>query len=184
MAQVPNPGAILFPDDPEAMIFERQMLREQQAPEICEIEKLMKQFDAHEDQEGEFLRQYQEIKEKSKNPLIKFLLQLIIADEEKHRATMHAIAATLDGDLTWTRPKDAFRGFGELHKDKENEELLELTVAFIQHEKEGIKDYKRLMKSSKSYYRGLFAMLLQTIIRDSEKHVEILEFLRQKLKQA
>ncbi|MCH7914674.1 MAG: hypothetical protein IH856_16850, partial [Deltaproteobacteria bacterium] len=66
-------------------------------------------------------------------------------------------------------------------EEKENKELLKVTADFIKHEKEGIKDYKKLMKSSKGYYYGVFVLLLQSIIRDSEKHVEILEFLRRRL---
>ncbi len=184
MAQFPNPGSSEFPGDPEALIFGSEGLQRRQASDISEIEKLMNQFDAHEDLEGEFVQRYREIKEKSQNPLIKFLFQLIISDEEKHRATIHAIATTLKADITWTHPEDALRGFSELNKDTENKELLNITMDFIQHEKEGIKEYKKLSKSSKNYYRGLFNLLLKSIIRDSEKHVEILDFIRRRLKEA
>ena len=184
MAQFPNLGSSKFPSDPEALIFEGKLPFEQQASEISEIEKLMSQFDAHEDREGEFVERYREVKEKSQNPLIKFLFQLIISDEEKHRATIHAIASTLKADITWTHPESALRGFSELNKDTDNKDLLKLTMDFTQHEKEGIKEYKKLSKSSKSYYRGLFNLLLKSIIRDSEKHVEILDFIRRRLKEA
>ena len=61
---------------------------------------------------------------------------------------------------------------------------MRLTEDFIQVEKKGIAEYKRLTKASKGYYQGLFALLLRSMIYDSEKHVEILEFLRQRLKEA
>jgi rubrerythrin len=146
-------------------------------PEISAVEQLMNEFEVYEEQEGEFVQQYKEIAGRSKNPLIKFLPDLIISDEEKHRAAIHAIVSTLKGDLTWTKQEDSFRGFGELDKEGESKDLLRLTSDFIRHEKEGIREYRRLLKSSEGYYFGVFVLLLHSIICDSEKHVERLEFL-------
>jgi len=149
--------------------------------EISEVERLMNEFEAHEGGEKQLLQRYKEIAEKSNNALIKFLLRLIISDEERHHAVTHAMVSTLRGDLTWTRPEDAIRGLYDLGEGRE--ELLKLTEKFIEVEKEGIEEYKKLIKGSRHYYRGLFGLLLQSMIRDSEKHVEILEFLRQRLKE-
>ncbi len=155
---------------------------EPSAQEISEAERLMNEFEAHDDKEGEFIRRYKEISEKSQKPLIKFLLQLIIADEERHHAVIHATASSLRGSLTWTKPRDAIPVLGNLGAEKG--ELLKLTGDFIKHEKEGIRDAKKLVKSSKGYYQGLFALLLRSIIHDSEKHIEVLEFLRLRVKEA
>ena len=141
-------------------------------PEISTTELLMNKFEAHEGGEREFVQRYKEIAEKSKNSLIKFLLKLIISDEEKHHAITHTMVSTLKDDLTWTRSESAFHDLADLGKEKD--ELLDLTGDFIQVEKKGIKEYKKLIKESRGYYRGLFVLLLQSMIRDSEKHVEIL----------
>lgn len=150
--------------------------------EISEVERIMNEFEAHESQEAKITRRYKELTEKFKNPLIKFLLQLIVSDEEKHQAVVHAIISTLKGALTWTRSQDAITGLYDLGEEKE--ELLKLTEDFIQLERDGIKEYKNLGKESKHYYRGLFGLLLDSMIRDSEKHMEILEFLRERVKEA
>ncbi|TAJ85199.1 hypothetical protein EPO44_16515 [bacterium] len=155
---------------------------ERGSEEISEVERLMNEFEVHEGQEGKFVQRYKEIAEKSENPLIKFLLRLIVSDEEKHHAITHAMVSTLKGDLTWTKPAAAIRGLYELGKGKE--ELLKLTEDFIKVEKEGIEEYKKLIKTSKGYYGGLFALLFRSMVHDSEKHVEFLEFLRQRLKEA
>lgn len=147
-----------------------------------EVDRLMNEFEAHENEEGKFTRRYKELVEHYENPFVKFLLQLIISDEEKHYAVVHAIVSTLKGSLTWTRPEDAIRGLYDLGEKKD--ELLKLTDGFIQLEKEGIKEYKKLMKDCRRYYRGLFTLLLKGMVRDSEKHVEILEFLRGRLREA
>jgi len=159
-----------------------QELSEPEPQGISEVERLMNEFESHEGQESDFTRRYKEISEKTKNPLIRFLLRLIVSDEEKHFAVTHAMASTLRGDLTWTKPEDALSG---LYDPPENrEELLRLTEDFLAVEKSGIEEYKRLIKASKGYYQGLFALLIRTMVHDSEKHLEILEFLRQRLKEA
>ena len=157
-------------------------LQEPGPPEISEVERLMSKFEVHETQEGTFVRRYKEIAEKSKNPFVNFLLRLMISDEEKHHAVLHAMVSTLKGDLTWTTQKDAIRGLYDLGDEKG--ELLKLTEDFIRLEKEGINEYKKLIKESKGYYRNLFVLLFQGMIHDSETHAEILEFLRQRLIEA
>lgn len=154
--------------------------QESGAEEISEVERLMNEFAAHEEGENVFLQRYKEIAAKTESPVVKFLLRMIISDEEKHHAATQSIVTTLKGDLTWTQPK------GALHEvavpEKEKAEILKLTDEFIRLERQGIKDYKQLMKASEGYYHGLFVLLLQSMVRDSEKHVEILEFLKNRLK--
>ncbi|HEY3303712.1 MAG TPA: hypothetical protein VGL70_09285 [Candidatus Binatia bacterium] len=151
-------------------------------PEITEVERLLNEFESHETQEKDFLRQYKEVAADVRQPLIKFLLQLIISDEEKHHAVTHAMVATLKGDLSWTKPEDAIRGLYDLGDQKK--ELLAMTEEFIRTEKEGIRECKSLTKVSRRYYKGLFALLMGCMIHDSQKHVTILEFLRDRLKEA
>jgi rubrerythrin len=155
---------------------------EPDAQAISEVERLANEFEAHEGQEGSFLKQYKELVGQTDNRMVKFLLQMIISDEEKHHAITHAMLSTLKGDLNWSSPADAIRGLYELKNEKEK--LLGLTENFIQVEKTGINEYKQLIKESKGYYRDLFGLLFRSMIHDSEKHVEVLEFLRDRLKEA
>jgi bacterioferritin (cytochrome b1) len=149
---------------------------------LSEVERLTNEFEAHEGHEEKFLLQYKELIKQTGNPLIKFLLQLIVSDEEKHHAVSHAMLSTLKGDLNWTKPADALRGLYNLGAEKEP--LMELTEGFIRVERNGIKEYKKLIKESKGYYHDLFVLLFQSMVHDSEKHIKILEFLRQRLKEA
>lgn len=152
------------------------------AQAVSEVERLMNEFTAHEGHETEFTKRYKEIADKSQNPLVRFLLQLIITDEEKHNAVTHAMASTLKGGLTWSRPEGSISGFYDLGREKE--ELLRLTADFVKLEKDEIREYRKLMRACKGYYHGLFVLLLRLMTHDSEKHVEILEFLRDKLEEA
>jgi hypothetical protein len=106
---------------------------------------------------------------------------LIVSDEEKHRAVVHAMAATLKGSLTWTKPAGSLEG--DPDSAAANQKLLAVTDEFIKIEREGIKEYKTLLKASEDYYHGLFKILISAMIRDSEKHAELLEFLRARLRE-
>lgn len=150
--------------------------------DISEVERLVNELEAHERQEGMFLKRYKDLATKSDNRVVRLLLQMIVSDEERHHAVTHAMASTLRGDLNWTRPEEALRGLYDLRVDKEK--LLDVTEDFIAIEKEGINEYRSLIKESRGYYRDLFVLLFRSMIRDSEKHVEILEFLRDRLKEA
>ncbi len=148
---------------------------------ISAIERLLNEFEAHESKEEKALEQYKTVLGAVHNPVHRFLLQLIVSDEEKHRAVVHAMAATLKGSLNWTKPAGTLEGDSDT--DTTNRKLLSITEDFIKLEREGIKEYKVLIKASEDYYHGLFKILIGTMIRDSEKHVELLEFLREKLKE-
>ena len=150
--------------------------------EISPIERLLNEFEAHETKEEKSLEYYKKVLGDMPNPATRFLLQLIISDEEKHRAVIHAMVATLKGSLNWTKPAGSLEGGPDSATAQGR--LREATEEFIRIEKEGIKDYKVLISESSDYYHGLFKVLMDSMIRDSEKHIELLEFLRGSLKTA
>ena len=146
---------------------------------ISPVEKLLNAFEAHESQEEKALEYYRNILDQMPSASTRFLMQLIISDEEKHRAVIHAMMATLKGSLTWTKPAGSLEGSDLASM---NGKLREATDEFIRLERDGIKEYKALVKESSGYYHGLFKILLDSMIRDSEKHVELLKFLKETIK--
>ena len=148
--------------------------------EISPVERLLNEFEAHEMKEERSIEDYKKLLTACPNPVTKFLLQLIISDEEKHRAVIHAMVATLKGSLTWTRPQESLQGSTDIAEL--NGQLRMSTDAFIELEREGIKECKTLIRESSGYYHGVFKILLDSMIRDSEKHIELLDFLKEQLK--
>ena len=145
---------------------------------VSPIERLLNEFQAHEVKEEKSIEDYKRLLKVMPNPMTKFLMQLIVSDEEKHRAVIHAMIATLKGSLTWTKPDGSLEG-GDL--EEANGELQSVTDAFIELEKEGIRECRTLVKESSGYYHGVFKVLLDSMIRDSEKHIELLTFLNEQL---
>jgi rubrerythrin len=113
-------------------------------PEMSPVERLLNEFEAHEAKEEKSLEQYRKLLGKMPNPITRFLLQLIISDEEKHRAVIHAMIATLKGSLTWTKPEGSLEGTADLAET--NGQLRVSTDAFIELEREGIRECKTLSK--------------------------------------
>lgn len=153
-----------------------------QEKELFGFEQLMKSFAAHEREEREFLEGYRDIVDRHENPLIRFLLEMIMADEEKHHSVVHTITTSLNADNIGRRTSDGLPKLGQISAE-EKEALLKLTAEFIQTELDGIKEYKALLKPSADCYGGLLVLLIQTIIHDSEKHLMILRFIDEKLRE-
>jgi rubrerythrin len=147
--------------------------------ELSPVERLLNEFEAHEGKEEQSIENYKKLLSEIHNPVTRFVMQLILSDEEKHRAVTHSMVSTLKGSLTWTKPAGSLEGSTD--EQGTNKQLLDMTDEFIELEKTGIKEYKLLLKQSADYYQGLFKILLNSMIRDSEKHVELLEFIRQRL---
>ena len=148
--------------------------------ELSHVERLLNEFEAHEGKEEQSIENYRKALADVRNPVTRFVMQMILSDEEKHRAVTHSMVSTLKGSLTWTKPAGTLEGGAD--EAAINRELLAMTDEFIEIEKNGIREYKVLLKESAEYYQGLFKILLNSMIRDSEKHVELLEFIRHRIK--
>ena len=146
---------------------------------VSPVERLLSEFEVHEAKEEKSLEYYRKIMGEMPDAMSRFLLQMIVSDEEKHRAVIHAMAATLKGSLNWTKPPNSLEG--ERDSAAAQQRCIAATDDFIKLEREGIKEYKNLLKASDDYYHGLFKILISAMIRDSEKHTELLEFLRERL---
>ena len=171
------------PADPIANMFLSFHTFKPREQEISAFEQMLNQFAAHESHEEKFLNEYREIVAQHDNPLVKFLLQLIISDEEKHHAVMRTITTALQADLTGIRSDGSdMPKIGAISEEK-RDELLRITADFIKAEKQTINVNKDLMKKSRDYHKGLLVLLIRTIIHDSEKHLMILDFISEKLRE-
>ena len=150
-----------------------------ESPEFSSVQRLMNEFQSHADQEEQWLTNYQASAKEASDPLIRFLLGLIVADEQRHHELTNRMIAKLKDELAWTRAEGLARRVYE--KGEKRKQLLSSIERFLEAERKGIKEYERLKKESQGLYRDVFALLYTTMIHDSHKHIGILEFLRRKL---
>ena len=147
---------------------------------LSKAEQIYREFKEHEDEEGRALEGYRDAIARTENPVVKFLLNTIRLDEEKHRDMLNLMSSTFQRDLFWTREEvglDVFKKIGP-----EREQLVMLVDKFLQVEEQGIKEFKTLLSDTEDLYEGVFSLLLRALIRDSEKHLMLLKFLRNFLK--
>ncbi|HEX2928656.1 MAG TPA: hypothetical protein VHV54_03015 [Candidatus Binatia bacterium] len=152
-----------------------------ESPEFSSVQRLMNEFQAHAAHEERWLSSYQEIAKQTSDPQIRFLLGLIVADEERHHELTARMISKLKDELAWTRSTTIPHRAGESGESVKR--LLASVEDFLDAERKAIKEYERLKKESRSFHRNVFGLLYTTMIHDSHKHIDILEFLRRKLKQ-
>ena len=150
-----------------------------ESPEFSSVQRLMNEFQSHAAEEERSLSVYRESASETSDPQTRFLLALIIADEEKHHELTARMIAKLKDELTW-RPSAVPGGTSD--NAEKTRRLLAAVESFLAAERKAMASYARLKKESRGLYRDMFALLYTTMIHDSHKHVEILKFLRAKLK--
>jgi rubrerythrin len=151
-----------------------------ESPEFSSVQRLMNEFQSHAAHEERWLSGYQEIAKETIDPQIRFLLGLIVADEERHHDLTARMISKLKDELAWTWSEGIARKAGE--SGEKAKRLLASVESFLDAERKGIKEYEGLKKESRGLYRDMFALLYTTMIHDSHKHIAILKFLRLKLK--
>ena len=153
-----------------------------ESPEFSLVQRLINEFKTHESDEERWLSIYKKIADKSDDPLIRFLLNLIIADEERHHQVISGMITGLKDDLGWTRPEKVVTR--KNRGAKRSKELLQMVERFLEAERTGIKECEKLSKVSERFHQELCALLCRTMVHDSAKHIDILDFLRLKLRES
>lgn len=152
-----------------------------ESPEFSIVHNLMNEFKTHEGEEEKWLSSYRKIAEESDDPTFRFLLNLIIGDEERHHQLIGRMIASLKDDLASTRTSEPPPGTASSATPAR--ELIVMVERFLDVERKGIREYERLKKTSQKFRQGLLALLCETMVYDSLKHIGILNFLRLKLRE-
>ena len=152
-----------------------------ESPEFSAVQRLMHEFQTHESDEARWVAIYQKLAHESEDPLIRFLLNLIIADEERHHKIIRHIVSGLKDELAWTRSETVAAKPPE--QDKGAKDLSETVERLLAVERDGIGEYEKLVKTTEGFHQDLFGMLCRIMIQDSLKHIGILDFLKLKLRE-
>ena len=150
-----------------------------ESPEFSAVQRLMHEFQTHESDEARWLAIYRKLAHGSEDPLIRFLFNLIVADEERHHEIIQHIVSGLKDELAWTSSE---KRLAKPPTRKQSKNLLETIERLLVVERDGIGEYEKLVKTTERFYQDLFGLLCKTMIQDSLKHISILEFLRLKLR--
>ena len=146
---------------------------------IAPVEQFEHVIESHLTNEADHVAGYRTFAAEVKDPLVATLVSLVVEDEERHHTLMRRMAARLRDDIEMTRSADALEVFPVGGGGTAN--LAERTRAYADDEHRGAKILRDLAKESGRLYGGAFALLLETMARDSEKHELVMRFILRRL---
>lgn len=130
----------------------------------------------HAEEESEFLEGYRRFSEDAESPAVRYLVRLIMEDEERH----HRVMAELANSVAWgPTSTDDSQAVPDLPvRPGNNRELIEKTKQFLYAERrdhEELRDLRRKLNDVAE--TTLWALLVDTMLLDTEKHIKILRFI-------
>ena len=131
----------------------------------------------HVSSEAELITSYRELAEAPATPeAARYLLRLVVEDEERHHRVMHEIATALGEGIVW---KNDAETVPDLPHGKPDPVLEEVTKRFLAAERADRKELRALRKELQPYRdTTLWSLLIELMEHDTAKHILLLTFVR------
>lgn len=131
--------------------------------------------------EGQLLDGYVTAAKQTDSKALAYLIGLLVEDERRHHRQFNDLARSLVTDARLGREDPAVPRLDFQRADREA--VLELTRALIANERQDAEELKRLRKELRDVEdTTLWALLVETMRLDTEKHLAILEFVEKHAK--
>jgi rubrerythrin len=135
----------------------------------------------HVAKESEVLGRYDDLLADSTGH-VRFLLELIAEDEARHHSVFEQWAETFRGFATLVEPGPD--GVPNMVPERDPQRLVEALEALLDLEKDDAKQLKDLEKRFKDFrHTTIWPLLAELMALDTQKHIQILEFLLDHAKQ-
>jgi hypothetical protein len=133
---------------------------------------------SHGQVEGEILDEYQQLaNDEDMSAAFRYLARMILDDETRHHQIFDDLAATmrvLREDGGDEPPVPSLRGF---HADRHR--ITRVTNHLLDIERQDLRELKEFSKELKELRKvTLWSFLIELMIDDTQKHIKILEFIR------
>jgi hypothetical protein len=137
--------------------------------------EVVEALNRHGLEEAELLMRYQRFVEEAESPAARYLVQLILDDEQRHHRILEDLANTIAWGWTKGVPEEVVPIFPSVGEDGA---LRAETRALLGHELRDRAQLRRLRKRLRSYGDApLWGLLVDLMRSDTEKHVDILRFI-------
>jgi rubrerythrin len=137
--------------------------------------RVLETLRTHDEREGAVLDAYRRLAEESGDLGVRYLIELIIEDEERHH---HVITEMANRIQAWMQGTDVQSGTPAL-SPRVDLDLLEATRHLLELEHQDGRELRRLEKELRhTPPPSLLPLLTKLMLYDNEKHIEVLHFIR------
>jgi rubrerythrin len=132
----------------------------------------------HTAHEGAMLQEYAAIADSTESKALRYVINMLLEDERRHHRYFNELAASLKSEAELSAEDPIVP---RLDLDRvDRADLRETTRRLIEHEKSDAKELERLRKELGDVKdTTLWALLVDIMSRDTEKHIAILRFVEQ-----
>jgi bacterioferritin (cytochrome b1) len=140
-------------------------------------EKLYRRLADHVSSEADLIASYRELAEAPDTPeAARYLLRLVVDDEERHHRLVREIALALGNGIAWRHDPDAVPG---LPYSKPDPALEKITNRFLAAERADRKQLRALRKELRPFRDTTsWSLLIELMEHDTAKHIRLLTFVR------
>jgi hypothetical protein len=140
---------------------------------------VLRLLEQHAASESSLLESYERVADRSDaGEAVQFLVRLILDDERRHHEVFEQMANGIRS-FVWEVPVEPRLPAMSVRSDPE---LLAETKRLLEFERHDAKELKRLRKTLRSAPRSsLDPLMVQLMLRDTQKHIAILEYIESHL---
>lgn len=154
-------------------------LTEPPSDEKSPVERLFAELEAHEREEEDVLKDYQAAANEAPDAGFRYLMGLVLEDEERHHRLSKAMADEVERSLNWLHGQ---RPLPTVHPtDDTRQGLLQETERFLRIEEQGEHQLEDLRSQVKDLHAGLLELIVDMMRADTQKHIRILKYIRDRL---
>jgi rubrerythrin len=140
-------------------------------------QRLIDYLTAHLDSEREVLRSYAELAEKAEEGHVRYLVELILADEVRHHQLFGEMINALRAEMD---QRDISPRLPDFRPGRASPELLAETRRLLELEKRDSQELSRLKRQlTKVDDTEWWAVLVEVMRLDTKKHVRLLELIEE-----
>lgn len=167
-------GSSRSQEDPGRM-EDRQLSRPRGAS-VWELQ-MFEHLTGHTRREGAMLADYAELAATTESNALRYVINMLLEDERRHHRYFDELATSLKSESEFSADEPIVP---RLDLDRADPvELGEVTTRLLENEQADAKELRRLRKELRDVKdTTLWVLLIDVMLRDTEKHVEILEFIR------
>jgi rubrerythrin len=147
-----------------------------------EMEELLDRLEAHEREEAEVLAEYGQAVAHAPDAGFRFLMDLVVEDEERHERLSKAMTAEVRQSLLWLRGEPPIPAVAPAPQARQ--QLLQQTERYLQIERDGERQLDDLQHQVKGLYEGRLELIVDIMRAETRKHTRILEYIRAQLEAA